>query len=176
MSKLTDVFISVGSNINPEENIIKALDQLKRYVKVIAVSTFYQTKAIDRPNQSDFVNGVFHIRTNISPRKLKFDILRKIEYDLGRIRSDDKYSDRTIDLDIAIYGDRVINEPDLVIPDKDIRERPFIAIPLLELSPLLILPDTGEKLSSLDVINAGKDMKPAEELTEVLRRRFRGIF
>lgn len=166
---MTDVFISVGSNINPEENIAKALEKLKEYVDVVAVSTFYQTKAINRPNQADFINGIFHIRTDISPRKLKFDILRKIEYDLGRIRSEDKYSDRTIDLDIAIYGDMVINEGDLVIPDKDIRVRPFIAIPLLELSPTLVLPDTEEKLSSLEIIKAGKDMKPAEELTRILK-------
>ncbi|MGB9596592.1 MAG: 2-amino-4-hydroxy-6-hydroxymethyldihydropteridine diphosphokinase [Candidatus Poribacteria bacterium] len=169
MKKLIDVFISVGSNINPYENIVKALEQLKRYVDVIAVSTFYQTKAINRSNQPDFINGIFHIQTNIEPRKLKFNILRKIEYDLGRIRSKDKYSDRTIDLDIAIYGDMVINEPDLVIPDKDIRERPFIAIPLLELSPTLILPDTKEKLSSLEAVKTGKDIKPVKELTKILK-------
>jgi len=171
MTKLIDVFVSVGSNIEPEENIVKALDKLKQYVDVVAVSTFYQTMAIDRPFQDDFVNGVFHIQTDISPRKLKFDVLRKIESDLGRIRSDDKYADRTIDLDIAIYGDMVIKEPDLEIPDKDIGKRPFIAIPLLELSPSLVLPDTNEMLSSLDVIKNGANMKPIYKLTEALKTK-----
>lgn len=170
MTKLIDVFISVGSNIEPEKNIVGALEQLKQYVDVIAVSTFYQTKAIDRPTQADFANGVFHIQTDISPRKLKFDILRKIESDLGRIRSEDKYADRAIDLDIAIYGDMVINEPDLMIPDRDIRKRPFIAIPLLELSPSLILPDTREMLSSLDIIKTESGMKPNNELTKILKK------
>ncbi len=170
MTKLVDVFISVGSNVNPSENIVKSLELLKRYVDLVAVSTFYQTKAINRPDQPDFINGIFHIRTDISPRKLKFDILRKIEHDLGRTRSEDRYSNRTIDLDIVIYGDMVINESDLVIPDKDIRDRPFIAIPLLELSPSLILPDTKEKLSSLEIISAGKDMKPAKEITKILKK------
>jgi 2-amino-4-hydroxy-6-hydroxymethyldihydropteridine diphosphokinase len=170
MTKLIDVFVSVGSNIKPNKNIIMALDKLKQYVNVVAVSTFYQTKAIDKPNQADFVNGVFHIQTDIHPRKLKFDILRKIESDLGRIRSDDKYADRTIDLDITIYGDMVIDERDLVIPDKDIKKRPFIAIPLLELSPSLILPDTKEMLSSLDIIRIESNMKPVFELTEILKK------
>jgi 2-amino-4-hydroxy-6-hydroxymethyldihydropteridine diphosphokinase len=170
MTKLIDVFVSVGSNIKPNKNIVMALDKLKQYVNVVAVYTFYQTKAIDKPNQADFVNGVFHIQTDIHPRKLKFDILRKIESDLGRIRSDDKYADRTIDLDITIYGDMVINERDLVIPDKDIKKRPFIAIPLLELSPSLILPDTREMLSSLDVIKIESNMKPICELTEILKK------
>lgn len=168
--KLIDAFISVGSNIEPEKNIVLALDRLRQYVNVIAVSTFYQTKAIDRPNQADFINGVFHIQTDLCPRKLKFDILRKIESELGRIRSEDKYADRTIDLDIVIYGDIVIKEPDLDIPDKDIRKRPFIAFPLLELSPSLVLPDTNEMLSSLDIIRAESDMKPVHELTEILKR------
>jgi len=61
----------------------------------------------------------------------------------------------------------VINKPDLVIPDKNIRKRPFIAIPLLELSPLLILPDTGEMLPSLDIIKTESGMKPNNELTRI---------
>ena len=171
--EIMEAYISVGSNINPEKNIAKALDYLKEHAKITAISTFYQTRAIDRPKQPDFVNGIFKIQTDMPARELKFDVLRKIESGLGRIHSDDKYIDRTIDLDIVIYGDMVIDEFDLKIPDRDIRRRPFIAIPLLEIEPSLILPDTGEKLSSLGIIEAKSDMKPVFNFSEMLRE---GIF
>ena len=97
--------------------------------------------------------------------------MRSIEAELGRIRTQDKYAARTIDLDIALYGDEVINEPELVIPDPDIQKRRFIAIPLLELNPSLVLPDTGEQISSLDIIKSGKDLEGLHAFTENLRER-----
>ena len=162
-------YISVGSNIEPEKNIPEALEKLKRYVRVNAVSTFYRTIPIGRPEQSAFMNGVWQIDALQTARELKFGVLRRIEAELGRVRTEDKYAARTIDLDIALYGDVVINEPDLRIPDPDIRQRPFIAIPLLELAPLLVLPDTGELLSSLDIVKATRDMEPVYDFTEILR-------
>ena len=165
------VYISVGSNIEPEKNIPKALEKLKKYVRVVATSTFFRTMPIGRPEQGFFLNGVWLIETDKSPRELKFGVLRSIEAELGRIRTQDKYAARTIDLDIALYGDEVINEPELVIPDPDIQKRRFIAIPLLELNPSLVLPDTGEQISSLDIIKSGKDLEGLHAFTENLRER-----
>jgi 2-amino-4-hydroxy-6-hydroxymethyldihydropteridine diphosphokinase len=170
-TKQVEVYISVGSNIEPSENILKALEKLERYVFVKATSTFYRTMPIGRPEQQFFLNGVWLIETGKSPRELKFGILRRIEEELGRIRTQDKYAARTIDLDIALYGDKVINEPGLVIPDPDIRRRNFIAIPLKELDPSLILPDTGEPISSLDITEADTDLEAVHILTESLRER-----
>jgi 7,8-dihydro-6-hydroxymethylpterin-pyrophosphokinase len=87
------------------------------------------------------------------------------------VRKADKYAARTIDLDIAVYDDAVIDEPDLRIPDPDIRSRPFIAIPLLELAPKLILPDTGERLSSLAIVKGREGLDPVYDFTEELRGR-----
>ena len=169
--KQVEAYISVGSNIKPEENILIALDKLKGYVRVKATSTFYRTMPIGRPEQSFFLNGIWLIETDKTARELKFGILRKIEEELGRVRTQDKYAPRTIDLDIAIYGNEVIKEADLVIPDPDIRKREFIAIPLLELSPSLILPDTGESISSLDIVRENKDIEVMHIFTEKLRER-----
>lgn len=167
--KQVEVYISVGSNINPEENILLALEKLKRYVRVRNTSTFYRTMPIGRPEQPFFLNGIWLIETDKTAKELKFGVLRKIEEGLDRIRTHDKYAPRTIDLDIAIYGNEVINEADLVIPDPDIRKRAFIAIPLLELNPSLILPDTGEPISSLDIVREHKDIESIHIFTEKLR-------
>ncbi len=164
-----DVYIAVGSNIEPEKNIISALIKLKSYVEIINISTFYKTKPIKRPEQPYFLNGIFHISTNIPPRKLKFEILRKIESELGRIRTDDKYAPRTIDLDIIIYDDKLIRQPDIRIPDPEIRKRSFIAIPLLELAPNIILPDTNEPLAELDIVKCNLDIKPDFSFSEKLK-------
>ncbi|MBM3240842.1 2-amino-4-hydroxy-6-hydroxymethyldihydropteridine diphosphokinase [Candidatus Poribacteria bacterium] len=168
-----EAYIAVGSNIEPEKNILNALGILKRYVRVKASSTFYRTMPLGRPEQAVFLNGVWHIETVKTARALKFDLLRRIEAELGRVRTDDKYAARTIDLDIAVYGDEVINEPDIHLPDPDIRHRPFIAIPLLELAPALALPDTGEQLSSLPVTQDRTGLEPLDVFTASLRERIK---
>ena len=168
-----DVYIAVGSNIEPERNIAEALDRLKRYVHIKAISTFYRTAPIGQPEQSAFLNGVWQIDTVRTALALKFGVLRQIESKLGRVRTEDKYAARTIDLDIAVYGDAVINEPDLHIPDPDIRQRPFIAVPLLELAPSLVLPDTGERLSSLAISKASANLETACGFTDSLRARIK---
>lgn len=170
---MVEVYISVGSNIEPEKNIIEALDRLRRYVRVKAISTFYLTSPIGRPEQPPFLNGVWQVETEKTARELKFGVLRRIENELGRARTEDKYAARTIDLDIIIYGDDVIGEPGLIIPDPDIRKRPFIAVPLMELSPLLILRDTEEPISSLDIAKASVDLEPVHTFTEILRERIK---
>lgn len=172
-TKQVEAYISVGSNIEPENNILMALDKLMEYVRVKDTSTFYRTMPIGRPEQSFFLNGIWLIETDESPRRLKFEILRKIEEELGRIRTQDKYAARTMDLDIALYGNEVINESDLVIPDPDIRRRSFIAIPLIELNPLLILPDTGEPVSSLNIVRENRDLEAIYGFTNKLRERIK---
>ncbi len=81
------VYIAVGSNIEPEENIPKALRMLARQVCITGVSTFYRTPAVDSLSSPDFINGVVRAETEIPPRELKFGVLRPIESALGRRRS-----------------------------------------------------------------------------------------
>jgi len=166
-----DAFIAVGSNIAPERNVEAALELLMQHVRVVASSTFYRTAPLDRSEQASFLNGVWRVATLMTPRALKFDVLRQIEAELGRVRMADKYAPRTIDLDLVLYGDAVVDESDLRLPDPDIRTRPFIAAPLLELAPDLRLPDTGEALAVLPCARVAPDMEPDEALTARLRER-----
>jgi 2-amino-4-hydroxy-6-hydroxymethyldihydropteridine diphosphokinase len=165
-----DVFVAVGSNIDPQDSISSALLVLKTHVKIEAISNFYKTPAIGRPDQPDFLNGVIRIQTQLKPRELKFNVLRNIESFLGRVRSDDKYAPRIIDLDIILYGDLVIAEPDLRIPDPAIRAHHFVAIPLLELAPDLILPDTSTRLAAEPVLKRTTRLRLQSEFTTRLRR------
>jgi len=162
--------VSVGANIDPERNVVEALRLLGQRVRITGVSTFYRTKAVGRPQQQDFLNGVCKVATNASPRALKFDILRDIERQLGRVRTADKYAARTIDLDVMLHADAVIDEPDLHIPDPDIRTRAFVAVPLLELAPELRLPDTGEALATLVGEPQKRCLQPDIPFTNQLRR------
>ena len=166
-----DAYIAVGSNIKPQDNIFDALIALKTYVTINAISNFYETPPVSGPGQPDFLNGVVKIKTDRSPREIKFDILRSIEERLGRVRSTDKYAPRTIDLDLILYGSLVIDEPDLHLPDPSICLYPFVAVPLLELAPELIMPDARTPLSDEPVIKLKADLRLEPEFTARLQRR-----
>lgn len=169
---MNDAFVSVGSNIEAATNIPLALRRLKELVNVRTTSTFYRTEDIQCPGRPQFSNGVWHLVVERSPLELKHDILRKVEVDLGRIRTADRYSPRTVDLDLILYGERVIRTDDLILPDPNISTRSFIAVPLLELVPDLVLPDTGKPLSVLPSAH-DRSLHVLRELTETLQEILR---
>jgi 2-amino-4-hydroxy-6-hydroxymethyldihydropteridine diphosphokinase len=162
-------YIAVGSNVESEKNIPRALERLRRRVRVTASSSFSRTAPVGPADQPPFLNGVWKIVTTASPRSLKYEVLRSIETELGRHRTEDRYAPRPIDLDILLFGDAVIDEPDLRIPDPDILERPFLAGALLELDPDLVLPDRGKPLHSLVSPEAQAARVPAEAVTKMLK-------
>jgi 2-amino-4-hydroxy-6-hydroxymethyldihydropteridine diphosphokinase len=143
------VYIGIGSNINPYPNIERALRMLGEAVRVTAVSPFYRSRAVGGEGQPDFVNGVIAVDAMVPPRALKYGVLRKIEDELGRTRGEDKNAARTIDLDLLLYGELVINTAGIVVPDPGLRRYAFVAVPLLDLAPEIRLPDTGEKLKDV---------------------------
>ncbi len=167
---IVEAFIGVGSNIGPEHNIADALARLSKYVDITGISSFFKTAPLLGKNQDDYLNGVWQISTSIPPKELKFGVLRTIEKELYRNMKADKYAPRTIDLDLLLYGDKVIQEGNLTIPDPDICKRPFIAFPLSELNPDLVMPDTKEPI--IDILNtlSRDNMVPDMTFTENLRR------
>jgi 2-amino-4-hydroxy-6-hydroxymethyldihydropteridine diphosphokinase len=141
------VYIAVGANIEPERNITAGLMLLAKQVDIRAVSTFYRTPAIGHADQDDYLNGVIAIETVLSAHELKLDFLRDVERATGRRRSADAYAARPLDLDILLYGEHVIDDGEIEIPDPDITLRPFLAAGLLELNPSLTLPGDGRRLA-----------------------------
>ena len=171
---LFDVFVAVGSNINPQENISRALTMLDTHLAIAAISNFYKTAAVGASAQPDFLNGVVKIKTALQPREIKFNILREIEELLDRVRTADKFAARTIDLDLILCGNLIIDEPDIALPDPSIRFYAFVAVPLLELAPDLVLPDTGTPLSAEPVIRRTAELQFQSEFTSYLRRLILG--
>ncbi|CAG0964652.1 2-amino-4-hydroxy-6-hydroxymethyldihydropteridinediphosphokinase [Gammaproteobacteria bacterium] len=141
-------YIACGSNIDPEKNILASL-RLLVPEGLRSVSTVYRTEPIGQPGQPFFYNCVAELSTSRPPFELKYEVLRPIEAALGRRRAgEDRYSARQADLDLIIYDALEVRTAELVLPDPDIYTRAFLALPLLELAPTLVMPD-GKSLREL---------------------------
>ncbi len=166
-------YIGLGSNIDPEKNLLEALrallpEGLKR------VSAVYRTEPVGPPGQPFFYNCVAEVSTSRPPMELKYGVLRPIEEALGRKRArEDRYSARQADLDLILYGSLEVNTPGLLLPDPDIYVRPFLAVPLLELAPDLVLPD-GRGLKELARSLDAKGMEELVSYTAFIRKELFG--
>jgi len=167
---MATAYIGTGSNIEPYKNIENALTLLKKSVKVTKCSTFYRTKPLNNRDQNDYINGVWEITTDLNPENIKFEVLKKIEKQLGRKKTSDKYQSRTIDLDLILYDDLILKIENLILPDKDIYSRPFLALPLYELNEKLILPDTKESIKSIIEKMDKSTLLPETEFTFKLKK------
>jgi dihydroneopterin aldolase/2-amino-4-hydroxy-6-hydroxymethyldihydropteridine diphosphokinase len=166
--KTPRVFVSVGSNVDPEKNITGSLQLLNDDVGIRGVSTFYRTPALNQPEDPPFINGVIEVGGALSPYELK-TLLQRTERAFARERTADRNAPRTLDLDLLLYGDLVSSSETLVLPHPDIYERPFVAIPLLQLAPDLILPDSGKSLRSVVESLRSYPMEPLHELSRRLQ-------
>ena len=127
-------YIAIGSNLGDrEKNISDAVHKMRdtQGIEVKKLSQIYEPEPVGGPKQPDFLNAVMHIETTLEPRELLLAV-QDIENQLGRTRTI-KYGPRTIDLDILIYGDKKIDEPDLKIPHPKMNEREFVLEPLKDL-------------------------------------------
>ncbi len=169
-------YVSIGSNIDAEKSVHKALLEVSKLVSVVAISTLYQTQflkadgTISSLPTDTFVNGVFAVQSTLTPQELRDGVLRRVEIAMGRLRNTQKFDARKIDLDLVLHGNLVLNDGDLRLPRPDIRTRDFVAIPLLEIAPQLVLPDTHERLETLCAQTASTNMQPLVELTHRVRK------
>jgi dihydroneopterin aldolase / 2-amino-4-hydroxy-6-hydroxymethyldihydropteridine diphosphokinase len=145
------VFITVGSNIDPVANLRAAIQRLReeQALSVIAISPVYRTAPVGKVDQADFLNAAVLVNTTLSPEELKGGVLQPIEQALGRVRSVDKNAPRTIDLDISLYNYQIVDMGSRHIPDPDIEQHPHLAIPLADLAPYYVHPETGETLEEI---------------------------
>jgi 2-amino-4-hydroxy-6-hydroxymethyldihydropteridine diphosphokinase len=139
-------YIGLGSNLGDREGTIRrALELLSAGddIEVTAVSSLEETDPVGYEDQPRFLNGAAELRTSLGARAL-LNRLLAIERRLGRVRGEGpRFGPRTIDLDLLLYGEDVIDEPGLEIPHPRLHERRFALEPLAELDPALEIPGRG---------------------------------
>ncbi|MGR5555392.1 2-amino-4-hydroxy-6-hydroxymethyldihydropteridine diphosphokinase [Vibrio fortis] len=143
-------YIAVGSNLaDPVSQANLAIETLKSLPqsKFIATSKLYSSTPMGPQNQPDYINAVVAIETELTPIEL-LNCTQAIEQEQGRVRKDERWGPRTLDLDIILYGNEVIDSERLTVPHYGMKEREFVLYPLAEIAPSLQLPD-GTGLSEL---------------------------
>ena len=138
------VYLGLGSNIDPEENLRLGVRELRRIFGEIDLSAVYSSAAIGFDG-ADFLNMVVRLQSTDSPRAIQGHA-ESIHVLAGRDSASDKYSSRPLDIDLLLYGDELIDEPGLKLPRCDVLEYSFVLRPLAELDPGLIHPQTGKTM------------------------------
>ncbi len=141
---MTLAYVGLGANLGSrEETLRRAVELLGDAdgMEVLALSQLRQTEPVGVVDQPPFLNGAVEVDTTRTPREL-LDLLLEIERSLGRVR-EERWGPRTVDLDLLVYGDEVVDEPGLRVPHPRLHERRFALEPLADLDPELHIPGRG---------------------------------
>ena len=139
---MVNVYIGLGSNLDqPKDHIRLALEDLKKLPQsqLVIASRLYLSKPVGPQDQDDFINAVALLATTLDPLTL-LDKLQAIEQQHQRVR-ERHWGPRTLDLDILLFGNQVIEQPRLKVPHVQMDQRDFVIGPLLEICPQLVLPN-----------------------------------
>jgi 2-amino-4-hydroxy-6-hydroxymethyldihydropteridine diphosphokinase len=139
-------FVALGSNIQPERYLPQAVARLAARTRLLAVSRVYESRPVGRTDQPAFLNAAVLVETGLGAAAFKAQVLAEIERELGRVRTADKNAPRTIDLDLALWNDEVLEVGGRRIPDPEIVRRPFVARPLADLAPHYRHPEEDRSL------------------------------
>jgi len=142
---VTLAYVGLGSNLGDRETAIRRAAEL---VGARRLSSIRETEPWGFEAQPRFLNAVAEVETELESRPF-LERLLAVERELGRVREGPRYGPRTIDLDLLLYGDRVVEEPGLEVPHPRLRERLFVLEPLAELAPGLEIPGNGTVLAAL---------------------------
>jgi 2-amino-4-hydroxy-6-hydroxymethyldihydropteridine diphosphokinase len=148
---VTRAYVGLGANLGDRERTLRAaVDALaaEEGIEVVSVSTLRETEPVGVGEQPRFLNGAVELETTLTAREL-LDRLLAVEQRFGRVRIPGEHGPRTLDLDLLLYGDEVIDEPGLTVPHPRLHERRFVLEPLAELAPGLVVPGRGDMESLL---------------------------
>ncbi|WP_434636416.1 2-amino-4-hydroxy-6-hydroxymethyldihydropteridine diphosphokinase [Klebsiella sp. I138] len=155
---MTRVYIAVGSNLaSPLEQVEAAVAALAEIPdsQIVAVSSFYRTPPLGPQDQPDYLNAAVALDTKLQAEAL-LDNTQRIELQQGRQRKAERWGPRTLDLDIMLFGNAVINSERLTVPHYDMKNRGFMLWPLFEIAPELQFPDGTTLRQVLENLGAEK--------------------
>lgn len=141
------VYVGIGSNVDRETNMNRSIEALRKCFGQILVSSIYECAAVGFDGDN-FYNGAAGFETDLSVTEVAAT-LRQIEDDCGRDRSLPKFSARTLDIDLLLYGDQIINEAGLQLPRADILEYDFVLRPLVDIAARFVHPVKQQTLETL---------------------------
>ena len=147
---MSAAFIALGANLaDPLGQVERALTALQQLPasRLLACSPLYRSRPMGPADQPDYINGVALLETSLTPHQL-LDETQRIELEQGRVRKAERWGPRTLDLDLLLYGEQMINDDRLTVPHYGMKERAFVLLPLFDLAPELVLP-CGTPLRSL---------------------------
>ena len=145
----TRAAISLGSNIDPAKHLQAAMTELadSNAIKVLATSSVYSSEAVGPAGQPSFLNAAMVVETSLDAGSLRAE-LRRLESELGRVRTNDKFAPRKIDLDLVLYDDVMAQFEGWELPAPDL-ELPHVVVPLAEIAPSWVIPGRDKKVSQL---------------------------
>ncbi len=152
---MNSVFLGLGANLNqPATQIRSAVAALQSNdnIEVVACSSLYGSKPMGPQDQPDYINAVIQVETSLSAMTL-LDVTQGIELKLGRVRKDERWGPRTLDIDILLFNQEEINQERLQVPHYGMKEREFVLYPLAEIAPNLTMPDDTPISDLLNYIN-----------------------
>lgn len=142
---MTEVYLGIGSNIEPEENLRFAIRELRRRFGELGLSPVYESRPLGFDGE-DFFNMVVRLQTELTPADV-IDQLEEIHAIAGRVRDSSRYISRVLDIDLLLYDGLVVNEGRLRIPRSDVLDYSFVLRPLAELAPEFVHPVTGRRIA-----------------------------
>lgn len=156
---MADVYLSLGSSLNPTANLRQALRSLRAAYEIVAVSSVYHTIGDGGYAGLDFLNAALHLRTDLAPVELK-QALRALEAQMGRVR-DGSSGAHPIDLDIVLWGEESFEygAKPWRVPDPSILRAVYVAVPLAEIAPNFHYPGDGRTLAQIAAALAGAEIE-----------------
>jgi 2-amino-4-hydroxy-6-hydroxymethyldihydropteridine diphosphokinase len=159
-------FLSLGSNISPRTYLPHALEQIRAFGTVVKVSGTWVSPPADGSEQADFCNCALLLETDLTPERIWDELIPAVEGACGRERDpSNPYAPRTCDVDLTIYDTVELEYKRHRIPDPDLFERAFVAVPLAELDPDFVVPGDGRTLAAIAESLQGKpELQPRTDI------------
>ena len=140
-------YVSVGSNVDRERNVLHAIDLLRERFGELELSSVYETEAVGFDGEP-FFNLIVAFETDIQPSAIVAE-LHTIERCCGRARDTKRFGPRTLDLDLVVLGDRIVRENGLVLPRREVSTQAFVLCPLAEIAGECAHPVSGETFAAM---------------------------